>query len=174
MRYTQLFYPVCLLFSLAAQGQSRPVTDFKQIKSMADSNRFQMTYTVATTHHTFYLQPTTAYSNQNIRIAQDSAFMLIRDSIASGRLPYFGSGYAIPQTGNRGIVFNNKMLHLARFSKGRGRKQSITYLFDILAPNDTYSIRIDIRYNGRCYLYINSLKRSPISYIGQIVETGGR
>lgn len=118
----------------------------------------------------FLLQPTTPYSDQNIRIAQDSAFVIIRDSIAAGYLPYFGSGYSIPQTGNRGIIFSNTMQDLTRQTRGKGRRQSIFYQFSVVGKNDTYKLSIDIRHDGTCYLFINSLKRSPISYTGQIVE----
>lgn len=170
MKYLILLCPVYLLLSFVLPAQNRPITDFEQIKSMVDSNRFEMEYTIATTHHTFYLQPTTPYSDQNIRIANDSAFVIIRDSIAAGYLPYFGSGYALPQLGPRGIVFSNKMLDLTKSVKGRGRRQSIAYQFSVVGKNDTYKINIDIRYNGLCYLYVNSLKRSPISYVGQIVD----
>lgn len=170
MRYLILLCPGFLLFSLVLQAQNRPITDFEQIEAMVDSNRFEMEYTIATTHYTFYLQPTTPYSDQNIRIAADSAFVIIRDSIAAGYLPYFGSGYSIPQTGPLGIVFSNKMLNLTKSVKGRGQRPSIAYQFSVAGINDTYKISIDIRYNGLCYLYVNSLRRSPISYVGQIVE----
>lgn len=170
MRYLILLCPGFLLFSSVLHAQNRPISDFEQIEAMVDSNRFEMEYTIATTHYTFYLQPTTPYSDQNIRIAADSAFVIIRDSIAAGYLPYFGSGYSIPQTGPLGIVFSNKMLNLTKSVKGRGRRQSIAYQFSVAGINDTYKISIDIRYNGLCYLYVNSLKRSPISYVGQIVE----
>ena len=140
------------------------------LSPITQSNRFEMQYTIATTHHTFYLQPTTPYSDPNIRIAQDSAFVIIRDSIAAGYLPYFGSGYSIPQTGNRGIVFSNTMQDLTRQTRGKGRRQSIFYQFSVVGKNDTYKLSIDIRHDGTCYLFINSLKRSPISYTGQIVE----
>ena len=160
-----------ILATLSGYPQDgRPVTNFTTIKSLVDSNRFEMVYTVATTHYTYYLQPTTPYSDQNIRIGQDSAFIIIQDSLAAGYLPYFGSGYSFPKTGPQGIVFSNKMLDLKKSVKGRGCKQSISYQFSIAGKNDNYKISIDIRHNGQCYLYVNSLRRSPISYIGQIVE----
>lgn len=166
--FTGLFF--WAIFLSWTVPDNRRITDFDLIKEKTDSNRFEMQYTIATTHHTFYLQPTTPYSDQNIRIGRDSAFVSIRDSIASGYLPYFGSGYSIPQTGNKGIIFNNTMLNLTRQTRGKGRHQSIFYRFDVVGKNDTYRLSIDIRYDGSCYLFINSLKRSPISYTGQIVE----
>lgn len=166
-----LFWIGVFLCILPIRAQTeQPITNFNTISTMVDSNRFEMQYTIATTHHTFYLQPTTPYSDQNIRISRDSAFVIIHDSIAAGYLPYFGSGYSIPQTGARGIVFRNKMLNLNKTTKGRGRRRSISYQFSVEGRNDSYKISIDIRYDGTCYLYINSLKRSPISYIGQIVK----
>lgn len=171
MRQRMIF--LCLLglfLILDASAQLQPITNFSRIQSLVDSNRFEMVYTIATTHHTFYLQPTTPYSDQNIRITQDSAFIIIRDTIAAGYLPYFGSGYAIPQTGAKGIVFSNKMLELTKSMRGKRKKQSIFYQFSVVGKNDTYKISIDIRYNGMCYLFVNSIHRSPISYIGQMVE----
>ena len=160
-----------LLWAWTLYGQApQPITKFSVIQQLVDSNRFEMVYTIATTHHTFYLQPTTSYTDQNIRIARDSAFIIIRESVAAGYLPYFGSGYSIPQTGAKGIVFSNKMLDLTKSRKGRGRRQSISYQFSVVGKNDTYKISIDIRHNGQCYLFVNSLRRSPISYIGQIVD----
>lgn len=160
-----------VLWSFLVQGQSpQPVTKFSVIQQLVDSNRFEMIYTIATTHHTFYLQPTTPYSDQNIRIARDSAFVIIHDSLAAGYLPYFGTGYSSPQTGSRGIVFSNKMQNLTKSVKGKGRRRSISYQFIVEGKNDTYKISIDIRHNGQCYLFVNSLRRSPISYTGQIVE----
>lgn len=160
-----------ILFSLlSAHAQpQRPITNFNTIQQSVDSNRFKMIYTIATTHHTFYLQPTTPYSDQNIRITQDSAFILIQDSLAIGYLPYYGTGYSIPQTGVKGILFKNKMLNPTKSVRGKGRRSSIFYQFSIAGINDTYKISIDIRHNGLCYLFVNSLKRSPISYTGQIV-----
>ena len=62
------------------------------------------------------------------------------------------------------------MQDLTRQTRGKGRRQSIFYQFSVVGKNDTYKLSIDIRHDGTCYLFINSLKRSPISYTGQIVE----
>lgn len=171
MRRTILLGLIILFSLLYANAQNfEPITNFNTIRQMVDSNRFEMNFTIATTHHTFYIQPTTPYSDQNIRIAKDSAFIIIQDSLAGGYLPYFGTGYSIPQTGIRGIVFSNKMIDLKKSVKGKGRRSSIFYQFAVVGKNDTYKISIDIRHNGQCYLFINSLKRSPISYTGQVVK----
>lgn len=166
-----LSFIITFVFIAPAKSQSgKPVTDFPQIQAMVDSNRFEMEYTIATTHYSYFLEPGTPYSDQNIRIGQDSAFIIIRDSVAAGYLPYYSSGYSFPQTGLRGIVFKNKIQDLTVNAKGRGRKQSITYGFSIAGINDTYRINIIIQNTGICYLYVNSTKRSPISYIGQIIK----
>ncbi len=171
MRYIFCLCASLFFLGLSAHSQSyQPVTDFKTIKQLVDSNRVKMVFTIATTHHTFFIQPDTPYADQNIRIGQDSAFIQIRDSLAIGYLPYFGTGYSIPQTGGRGIVFNNKMLDVVKSVRGKGRRPSVFYQFSVVGKNDTYKINLDIRYNGLCYLFINSLHRSPISYTGQIVK----
>lgn len=150
--------------------QVQPITDFQRIKAMVDSNRFETMYNIATTHYSYFLQPGTPYSDQNIRIGQDSAFIIVRDSLAAGYLPYYGGGYAIPQTGAKGIVFSGKMIQPVSKIKGRGSRQSITYGFSIIGTLDSYKISIIIQNNGTCYLYVNSNKRSPISYVGRVVQ----
>ena len=83
-----LLWFICLLVVSPAKAQTPvPVTKFSTIQRLVDSNRFEMVYTIATTHHSFYLQPGTPYSDQNIRITRDSAFVIIQDSIAAGYLP---------------------------------------------------------------------------------------
>lgn len=150
--------------------QIQPITDFQQIKAMVDSNRFETMYTIATTHYSYFLEPGTPYSDQNIRIGQDSAFIIVRDSLAAGYLPYYGGGYSIPQTGAKGIVFSGKMIQPVSKFKGKGNRQSITYGFSIIGTLDSYKISIVIQNDGTCYLYVNSNKRSPISYVGQVVQ----
>lgn len=165
------WYLLCLGFLLLSPViRAQDITNFQVIKNKVDSNSFEMVFTIATTHHTYYLQPTTPYSDQNIRIAKDSAFIIIHDTVAAGYLPYFGYGYSLPQTGSKGIVFSNKMLDLTKSTRGRGRRQSLFYQFSVVGKNDTYKITLDIRNNGLCYLFVNSLHRSPVSYTGQIVE----
>lgn len=162
---------ITLCSSLTGKSQeNQPITDFQRIKAMVDSNRFETTYNIATTHYTYFLQPGTPYSDQNIRITQDSAFIIIRDSLAAGYLPYYGGGYSIPQTGAKGIVFSGKMLQPSSKIKGKDKRQSITYDFSIIGTLDSYKINMIIQNDGTCYLYVNSTKRSPISYVGQIVE----
>ena len=166
-----LLWFICLLVVSPAKAQTPvPVTKFSTIQRLVDSNRFEMVYTIATTHHSFYLQHGTPYSDQNIRITRDSAFVIIQDSIAAGYLPYFGSGYFIPQTGMKGIVFYNKMFDQTKSVLGKGPRQSIAYRFTVTGQEDIYKISIDIRHNGQCYMFVNGLKRAPISYVGQIVE----
>lgn len=148
----------------------QPITDFQQIKAMIDSNRFETMYTIATTHYSYFLQPGTPYSDQNIRIGQDSAFVIVRDSLAAGYLPYYGGGYSTPQTGSKGIVFSGKMIQPTSKIKGRGNRQSITYGFSVIGTLDAYKISLIIQNDGTCYLYVNSNKRSPISYVGRVVR----
>lgn len=171
VKYCFLFLltELCCFLPGKAQ-QNRPVTDFNTIKELVQSNRFDMEYTIATTHYTFYLQPTTPYSDQNIRINRDSAFVIVQDSLAAGYLPYFGSGYSMPQLGAKGIVFSNRMLNRTCLIRGRRKRQTILYQFSVVGTTDTYKIKIDIQQDGTCYLYVNSLYRSPISYTGKIVE----
>lgn len=173
---TSHYFLVALLFISIGISQSgkaqniQTISDFQRIKAMVDSNRFETIYTVATTHYSYFLEPGTPYSDQNIRITQDSAFVIVRDSLAAGYLPYYGGGYTIPQTGAKGIVFSGKMIQPTSKIKGRGKRQSITYGFSVIGTLDSYKISIIIQNNGTCYLYVNSTKRSPISYIGRVVE----
>ena len=168
--YSGLISPIEQAEKQESQQSNLPITDFSQIKQLADSNHLHMIFTIASTHHTNYLQPNTPYTDQNIRIEKDSAFVIIQDSIATGYLPYYSSGIQSNQTQKKEIIFFNKMLHLKKETLGEGKRQSITYQFEVVAPTDTYKINIDIRPQGQCYMFINSLHKTPINYIGQIVK----
>lgn len=172
MRHFFTLFIIFALFSFsvkATDNTAQPLS-FEQIQSIIDSNRFEMVFTIATTHYSYYLQPTTPYSDQNIRIEKDSAFIIVNGTLAAGYLPYFSGGYSFPQIGIKGILFHNKMLNKTVKTRGHGKNQAIRYEFEVIGANDNYKLNIDIQYDGTCYLYVNSSRRSPISYVGKIIR----
>lgn len=163
---------IFLLFGilpLQAQSKaSRIAAEFEQTQKIVNSNHFKIDFTIATTYNSYYMTPTQPNYNENIRIEKDSAYVIINDTIAEGFLPYFGSGYSFPQVGAKGIVFANKMLDKTVRIKGKKGKRTIAYEFMVVGLLDSYRINLDIQYDGTCYLFVNSTKRSPITYQGKL------
>lgn len=129
--------------------------DFQRTKEIVESNRFKIVLSIAT-----------PLNGLNVKI--DSTAVTVNDSVAKAGLPYYSSNYSYPQTGAKGIVFNNQILNRSVKIKGKKGKRSIAYQFEVVGTLDSYKLKTDIQYDGSCYLYINSTRRSSISYIGRI------
>lgn len=171
-RYTILILLlVCgTLFAHAQRKSDRIAEEFAETQKIVDNGHFRMDFNIATTYNSYYQTPSQSNYNENIRIGKDSAYVVINDSIAEGYLPYFNSGYSFPKTGVKGIVFVSKMLNKTVKIKGKRGKRSISYEFDVIGLNDTYKLNLEIQYDGTCYLFVNSGKRSPITYQGKLCK----
>lgn len=165
MRYLFLLLLVWYCSDIAFAQQQNTLS-FEQITQAVQQQQFQIRFRIASTHSSFYLNPTTPYIDQNINISPDSSFVVIADSVAVGYLPYYGSGYAFPQYGLKGVVFKNRILNRQIHYNTKGHHPSISFQFEILGLLDSYKIQIDITKNGTTYMLVISRQRSPISYIG--------
>ena len=155
--------------AVSAQNKNaRIAAEFEKTQKIVETNHFRMDFTIATTYNSYYMTPTQSNYNENIRIGKDSAYVIINDTIAEGYLPYFPSSYSYPQVGVKGIIFSNIMLDKTVRIKGKKGKRTIAYEFMVVGLNDSYRINLDIQYDGTCYLFVNSTKRSPITYQGKL------
>ncbi len=170
----QLFIILAMLGLFASPQDSKTkrqqaAAQFQHVKSIIESNRFKIAFTIATTHRNYYMGQGEPYLDDNIRIDSDSSYIIINDTLASGRLPYYGTGYAFPKTGDKGIVFDDKIENKITQTKGKGRKQTIIYEFTVPGKNDHYQIMMKIDGDGTCYLYVNSTQHGSSSYTGMLV-----
>lgn len=92
----------------------------------------------------------------------------VRDSIAEGRLPFFGRAYKLPYGESGGIEFNSavKEEHFKIIEKKR--KKSILYQFVVSGKDDIYDITIESAGGDGCSVRLSSNNRAHISYSGTI------
>lgn len=156
MKTLLLFCLICFVLNANAQfKEENTKTDFEKILELVENNRFKIKFTIAT-----------PLNGTNIQT--DSAWVCIQADSASGYLPYYSPNYSFPRTGKNGILFDNRMLKQSMKIKGRKERKAIQYQFSVLGKNDNYTLKMDIQYDGTCYLYVVSKLRGPMSYIGTL------
>ncbi len=142
-------------YCLAQNKSQQTEKKFEKILKTIENSQFTIAFNIAI-----------PANDINIRI--DSAYVYIQGDSACGYLPYYTAAYSFPQTGKKGIVFNNPMIQKTLKIKGKKNKKAIFYAFDIVGENDIYRLQMDIHSNAACYLLVTSRRRGPISYIGRL------
>lgn len=91
------------------------------------------------------------------------------DTIATGKLPFFGRAYSVPYGEGGGIEFEEaKLLNESIKVIQKRKKQFIMYSFQVRNRNDIFSFYVEIYSNGHCSVKVNSNKRASISYSGKV------
>lgn len=150
-----LFLSLVFTMSNAQNKRSSIEDNFSQTLKLVEHNHFRILFSIATPSN-----------GSNIQI--DSAWMTVKNDSASGYLPYYSPHYSFPRTGNKGILFNNRISDLQIKVKGKKEKRSILYRFALTGIHDNYKFKLDIQYDKTCYLLVISKRRGPISYIGTL------
>ncbi len=145
----------CTASLLNAQRPKTTEENFQKILALVESKEFRIDLRIAT-----------PLNGTNINI--DSAYITVKDTLAAGYMPYYSAHYSFPMTGKKGINFDNVILNPSLRVKGKKNRKTIKFQFDIIGKNDSYKLQMDIQDDKTCYLFVTSLKRSPISYIGTL------
>ncbi len=115
----------------------------------------------------FIFVPNRAYpqGGQSIDLTTNYGFIKIKADKAESDMPYFGRAYSASYGGEGGMKFIGDMRD--KKIKTNEKKKMISYVFEI-RDKDTYSVRLEIGYNGNTTANITSNNRSFISYSGEI------
>lgn len=162
-----------ILFSVnTAWSQNRIMRfekEFLQVDSLIKNGSFRITFTLATPHQNFFQRPDIPYGENSIEITPDSAWIVVKDKVAQGKLPYYASGLSfLPGRPQKSILFDNYMIGKSIEVKGKKGKQAINYTFGIIGENNNYKLQLNIQYDGTCNLFVDSNGLPPISYLGTI------
>lgn len=136
-------------------------------KDLSIENQFEETLKIVKSD-SFNIRFTIATPLNDLNIDIDSAYLRIHQDSATGYLPYYTAHYAFPQTGRKGVVFDNTLINPKIKIKGRNAQRYILYQFAVIGKNDNYKIKLNIQYDRTCYLFVTSLRRAPISYVGSL------
>ncbi|WP_439184711.1 DUF4251 domain-containing protein [Carboxylicivirga taeanensis] len=106
---------------------------------------------------------------RSIDLTTNYGFVKVEGTETTGDLPYFGRAYSVPYGGGSGIKFETTSIKNEQIEINE-KKMRISYSFEARSKEDTYSLKLDIGYNGNASLSVMSNNRSHISYNGQVSE----
>ena len=94
-------------------------------------------------------------------------FML--DTIATGRLPFFGRAYSTEYGQGGGIEFEKAKIENESFKViNKRKKHYIEYKFNVRNRNDVFNFYVEVYGNGKCSVNVTSNNRASISYGGDL------
>lgn len=137
---------------------------------------------------TFYIEVNEAYPSGNSSITIDSKYgqkriggdgyvslttnqgqIFFLDTIATGRLPFFGRAYSVPYGEGGGIELEKAKIENESFKVIKKRKkQYIEYKFNARNRNDIFNFYIEVYANGKCTVNVTSNNRASIAYGGKL------
>lgn len=141
--------------SLTKEEQTR--NEFQSIKKLVESNQFEI--------HIDRVYPQNGF---DVSQFNPQGEIIISDSIAEGRLPFFGRAYSLPYDGKGGIEFKAPMKSHSIKITDKKKKKLVTYRFSVPGQNDLFQFSIDVTTNGYCSISLVSQNRSHINYSGTI------
>lgn len=95
---------------------------------------------------------------------------IVYDTIAQGKLPFFGVAYRVEYGEGGGIEFDNKIIDEKIKIKKRRKHKLIVYEFSVKSRDDVFDIYMEIFANKNCTLNVNSNNRRHISFSANVKE----
>ena len=171
----RLLFIIGLLFTITiipvrAQNkkENRFEKEFQKTLALVNSDKFIVKFYIATpTVQTLFTPPG---AGNNIDIDPKNCYLWVQDSLVKANLPYFGEGSVKSGSQLDTISFQNILFSRTVKVYWEGKKKAIAYQLTIMSGGDVYYLNMHIQYDGTCYLYFSDRRRSPISYVGQIVK----
>ena len=150
---------------------------FAQMVALVESNLFYIELTDAFPTGNSSVNIKTKYGTRtlggegHISLIGNRGEIVMLDSVAVGRLPFFGRGYTLPYGGDGGIEFNrDKITGRSVKVVNKRKKQYLEYKFSVPVRNDTFNIYMEIYANGTCTMNVTSNNRASISYSGTVTS----
>lgn len=104
-----------------------------------------------------------------VSLATNQGQIFFLDTIATGRLPFFGRAYSVPYGEGGGVEFEKAKIYDESFKVIKKRKKNyIEYKFNVRNRNDVFNFYIEVYANGKCSVNVTSNNRASISYGGKL------
>ena len=102
-----------------------------------------------------------------VSLATNEGQLFILDTIATGRLPFFGRAYSTEYGQGGGIEFEKAKIENESFKViNKRKKHYIEYKFNVRNRNDVFNFYVEV--NGKCSVNVTSNNRASISYGGDL------
>lgn len=163
---TSYFWGLCLFlaFSMPALAQNSK----KSEKAARLEEHFQTTLRLIESGQ-FHIEIDRVYpqSGHDVSRFNPSGYITITDTLAKGRLPFFGRAYSLPYGEGGGIEFDGPVRDRKMQIKQKRKTHFILYAFTVSGKNDIYEISLNIGPEGECTVNLISNNRTQISYSGR-------
>lgn len=104
-----------------------------------------------------------------VSLANNEGQIFFMDTVATGRLPFFGRAYSVPYGEGGGVEFQKAKINDQSFKiVNKRKKQYVEYKFSVRNRNDVFTIHMEIYSNGNCTVNVTSNNRASISYAGKV------
>ena len=104
-----------------------------------------------------------------VSLATNEGQLFILDTIATGRLPFFGRAYSTEYGQGGGIEFEKAKIENESFKViNKRKKHYIEYKFNVRNRNDVFNFYVEVYGNGKCSVNVTSNNRASISYGGDL------
>lgn len=156
-----------LLFALVAPASGQKSS--KEEKNSQTEKAFQMTRKLIESKK-FKIEINRVFptNGQDVSRFSPRGEIIVKDTIAQGRLPFFGRAYSLPYGEDGGIEFDNRIKDEKIKFVEKKKKKSIIYTFTVASRNDQYQFTIEAAGSDACTVSMNSNNRTHISYSGTI------
>ena len=104
-----------------------------------------------------------------VSLSTNEGQLFILDTIATGRLPFFGRAYSTEYGQGGGIEFEKAKIENESFKViNKRKKHYIEYKFNVRNRNDVFNFYVEVYGNGKCSVNVTSNNRASISYGGDL------
>lgn len=142
-----------------ATQDSLSAQQFNRVKTLMESNRFQVK-----------IDRVHPASGGDLTQFNPDGTITLNDSVATGKLPFFGRAYSLPYGSSGGIEFDDFVKERTIKVVEKKRKKILLYQFTVAGESDIYRISIETASNAACSVNVNSNNRTHISYSGTVEE----
>ena len=183
MKTLKIIFPMGMLllscFLVQAEGKKKEKGDpeaFTKVIELIESKVFYVEVTDAFPTGNSSITVNTKYGTNrlggdgHVSLANNRGEVMMMDTIATGRLPFFGRAYSIPYGEGGGIEFEKAKIQRESLSiVNRKKKQYVEYKFSIPGRNDRFDFYMEIYPGGNCTVKVNSNNRASIAYGGMVL-----
>ena len=155
------------LFTMGEKKQKSDTAGIAKIEQLMKSREFYIEVDQAFPTGNSSITINSKYGQKRIggegyvSLATNEGQLFILDTIATGRLPFFGQG--------GGIEFEKAKIENESFKViNKRKKHYIEYKFNVRNRNDVFNFYVEVYGNGKCSVNVTSNNRASISYGGDL------
>ncbi|MDR1414851.1 MAG: DUF4251 domain-containing protein [Odoribacteraceae bacterium] len=116
---------------------------------------------------------TTLGGEGHVSLVANRGELVFRDSVVTGRLPFFGRAYSLPYGEGGGFELEGERVERVKIkSVHRRAGNRVEFSCSVTVRGDVLSFSLEAYENGTCFLHVNSNNRAAISYGGRIDAIG--